>query len=208
MKKVVVLFFGVLLFLGVSCKQNEKKECCSKSDSSKVENKNEDLSDLNKESIYQLESDWQNQNGKPLKLTSFKGKIQVVAMVFTNCTYACPRIVGDMQLIESSLSEELKKQVDFILISFDVERDTPERLLSFSKEMKLSDNWVLLHGNEESTHEMSLVLGVKYDKQTDGSFAHSNIITVLNQDGAIAFQQEGLGVSQEKTMEAIKAIAK
>ncbi|MBS1761302.1 MAG: SCO family protein, partial [Bacteroidetes bacterium] len=33
---------------------------------------------------------------------------------------------------------------------------------------------------------------------------HSNIISVLDKNGVLKFQKEGLNVSQEKTFEAIK----
>ncbi|MCK6649648.1 MAG: SCO family protein [Bacteroidia bacterium] len=202
-KQIQFFLFIIIIFIG-ACNTTEKQE--NSDDSSQVKTDDTTIAtDDNSASIYQLEGDWKDQNNKTLQLKELKGKIHVVAMVFTNCAYACPKLVGNIQEIESKLTIEDKKNVDFILVSFDVERDTPERLLAFSKEMSLTDNWILLHGNEEQTHELALVLGVKYDKQTDGSFSHSNIISVLDREGNITFQQEGLEVPTEKTVEMIKA---
>lgn len=204
MKKLSVFYLLLLsagIFICPSCNDKNEKECCKKKDS--IAASEISLSDKSDGSIYQLESKWVNQNNTSIKLSDLEGKVQIVAMVFTNCASACPRIVADMQLIESKLTMAQKDKVEFLLISFDTERDTPERLTIFAKEKQLTKNWTLLHGEEDSVRELALVLGVKYDKQTDGSFAHSNIITTLDSNGAIAFQQEGLGESPDKTVEKI-----
>lgn len=208
MKKInnlLILLLSTGVFIYSSCNDKKEKECCKKTDSTSIASKK---IEQGQESIYQLDGQWVDQNNKPIKLIDFKGKIQIVSMVFTNCAYACPRIVADMQLIESKIPADKKDKINFLLISFDTERDTPERLQTFAKEMQLDKNWTLLHGEEEQVREIALVLGVKYDKQTDGSFAHSNIIIALDSNGSIAYQQEGLGTSPEKTVEAISNLLK
>jgi protein SCO1/2 len=58
--------------------------------------------------------------------------------------------------------------------------------------MGLGDDWVLLHGQSDDVRELAMVLGVKFAKDSRGQFAHSNLITVLNPEGEIAFQRAGL----------------
>jgi len=59
--------------------------------------------------------------------------------------------------------------------------------------MQTGRNWVLLHGDEEGIRDLAMVLNVKYKKQPDGSFTHSNMITMLDRNGVIRAQSEGLG---------------
>ncbi len=205
MKNQILFILAISTMLNYSCQSEKKKECCVKDEQT---TKTKDAANSNKESIYQVEGEWKTQDNKFLKLVDLKGNIQVVAMVFTNCAYACPRIVADMQLIESKIPTSKKNKVKFLLISFDVARDTPDRLKVFAKESGLNDNWTLLHGTEEEVQEIAVVLGVKYEKQPDGSFAHSNMIIVLDEDGAIAYQQEGLGTAPDKTIEKINNLFK
>lgn len=210
MKKLSIfyfLFLSAVIFICSSCNDKNEKECCKKKDS-EIKTAVISPTDKSEESVYQLEGKWVNQNNNPVKLIDLEGKVQIAAMVFTNCASACPRIVEDMQLIESKLTLVQKGKVEFLLISFDNERDTPERLTLFAKEKQLTKKWTLLHGEEDSVRELALVLGVKYEKQDDGSFAHSNIITTLDPTGAIAFQQEGLGESPDKTVEKINDLLK
>ena len=47
-------------------------------------------------SIFQLQSDWKSQEGKTIRLAHFHGRPIVLAMMFTSCEYACPRILADL----------------------------------------------------------------------------------------------------------------
>lgn len=191
MKKIVIAF--VLLFAFNSCKEANKKEA-------KTETKKE-ISDL---SIYNLPSKWTTQNGKNIELKSLRGNVLVMVMIYTSCKAACPRLVADMRDIESKLEKKTKQHVKLILVSIDPNTDTPERLKSFAIENKMNqDPWVFLRSTEENTREFAAVLAVNYKQISPIDFSHSNIISVFNPEGELVFQQEGLGVNNEKTIEAI-----
>lgn len=159
-----------------------------------IENKSDSVSPggTKSESLYQLNGIWQTQNDQPFVLTQLQGKKQVVAMIFTHCGYACPRIVDDMISIQKKIDEKKKNEVGFLLVSFDTERDNPKQLTSFATEHKLNDQWVLLHGDEDLVRQFSMLLGVNFQRNEDGNFSHSNIITLLDKNGKILKQQEGL----------------
>lgn len=191
MKKIAIAF--LLLFTFYSCKEADKKEV-------KAETKKE-ISDL---SIYNLPSKWTTQDGKDIELKSLRGNVLVMVMIYTSCKSACPRLVADMRDIESKLEKQTKQHVKLILVSIDPNTDTPERLKSFAIENKMNqDPWIFLRSTEENTREFAAVLAVNYKKISPIDFSHSNIISVFNPEGELIFQQEGLGVNNEKTIEAI-----
>ncbi|MCR4030316.1 MULTISPECIES: SCO family protein [Flavobacterium] len=191
MKKIAIAF--LLLFAFYSCKEADKKEA-------KAETKKE-ISDL---SIYNLPSKWTTQDGKDIELKSLRGNVLVMVMIYTSCKSACPRLVADMRDIESKLEKQTKQHVKLILVSIDPNTDTPERLKSFAIENKMNqDPWIFLRSTEENTREFAAVLAVNYKKISPIDFSHSNIISVFNPEGELVFQQEGLGVNNEKTIEAI-----
>lgn len=167
--------------------------CTTKNDQADGSVQQEVNSTTGGESIYQLAGEWHTQHNDTMHLSQLRGKTPVIAMGFTHCGYACPRLVMDMKQIEAQVPERKKGDVVFVLASFDTERDQPERLRAFANEMALSEDWLLLHGDEETVRELSMVLDVKYKKQADGNFAHSNSITLLNTHGEIVEQLEGLG---------------
>ncbi len=157
------------------------------------------------ESIYNVSSIWQNQYGNKVKLDSLRGKVQVVAMVYTSCEYACPRILADMQRIQDGLSGNSFENTNFTIISIDPERDTPERLNAFAKENNLTDEqWTLLHGDQGDILEIAALLGVKYKRISESDFTHSNIITLLNQEGEVVYQRKKLTDNHTEIIETIE----
>lgn len=195
-----ILFFTLPILLFTACElQPEKIECCKNSIST-------DSLSASINSLYQSGGNWDDQNNQSLILEKLKGKVQVIAMIFTHCEYACPRIVADIQAIETQIPLDKKSDVGFVLVTFDTERDTIQRLNEFYREMKLNENWLLLLGSEQQIRELSVLLNVQYEKQQDGNFSHSNVITILNKDGEINFQQDGLGADTKGSIEAINKL--
>lgn len=162
---------------------------------------------LSDQSLYQLGSTWTNQHGESVPFHALRGKPQLVAMVFTRCGYACPRIVHDMKHILSALPEEQRDEVGATLVSIDPDRDTPEELHHFAAMHELSSpQWTLLRSDDSDVRELAAVLGVRYKQEADGQFAHSNIITLLNAEGEIVLQQEGLGDDPSGTIETLRTL--
>ncbi len=155
-------------------------------------------------SLYLLDSKWTSDVGRAIPLSVLRGRPQIVAMFFTHCEYACPIIVNDLRKLESALPENLREKVDFLLVSFDAKRDTPDTLAEYRKKEKLpAKNWTLLRGEEDDVRELAALLGINYAPDARGQFAHSNLITVLNADGEIIFQQPGLNASPAALIAAI-----
>lgn len=161
------------------------------------------------QSLYQLDSQWTSDQGRVIRLANLQGRPQVVAMIFTTCEFACPIIVNDMKRVAAALPPEIRGKVNFTLISFDHERDTPEKLLAFRKRMGLPmAGWTLLRGEADDVRELAALLGVNYRKDARGQYAHSNILTVVNAQGEIVTQESGLNIRTEGIVEKITATAK
>ncbi len=184
----------LILLIGLqSCTSQKKSETATATQKT--------ISDL---SIYNLPSQWTTQDNKNIEMKDLKGKVLVMVMIYTSCKSACPRLVADMRHIEERIPENLKNNVQLVLVSIDPTVDTPQRLKEFSIENKMdSDQWLFLRSTEENTREFAAVLAVNYKKISPIDFSHSNIISVFNADGELAFQQEGLGVSYDETVNKI-----
>jgi protein SCO1/2 len=163
--------------------------------------KEKPISDL---SIYNLPSKWTNQNGQNIEMKDLRGEVLVMVMIYTSCKSACPRLVADMRNIESRLPDNIKENVKLVLVSIDPEVDTPKRLKEFAITNKMDgDQWEFLRSTEENTREFAAVLAVNYKKIAPLEFSHSNIISVFNAEGELAYQQEGLGVNSDETIKKI-----
>jgi len=183
--------------IAISCNQNTKN-----TESVTLENtESAKISDM---SIYNLPSHWTTQDGDDIELKDLQGKVLAMVMIYTSCQAACPRLVADMRNIEKQIPTNKKTDVQYVFVSIDPKTDTPERLTAFAKENKMEDDkWLFLRGTEEDTREFAAVLAVNYKRISPMDFSHSNIISVFDQGGELAHQQEGLGVDNKETVQAI-----
>ena len=104
---------------------------------------------------------------------------------------ACPLIVRDMLAIYRALDDAERAAANFVLFSFDPQRDTPSTMRRYATEKNLpAPDWTLLAANDDATLELAVALGVRYKPLAGGDFAHSNIVFVLDCGGTPMHRQE------------------
>lgn len=172
----------------------EKPACCAPAPAAKPaccaeEKPSAPLSD---KSLYQLEGKWINDAGESTTLTTLRGRPVILALFFATCEYACPVLVHDMKRLLAALSDDVRPNVQRVLVTFDTTRDTPPALRAFRERMELDSSWTLLTSTPADVQELAMLVGVKYKQDARGQFAHSNLITLLNGEGEVIHQQAGL----------------
>jgi protein SCO1/2 len=166
-----------------------------------------DAAPFSAKSLYQADVAFTNDAGQAFSLGKLRGRPVVLTMFFASCGYACPLLVSDMQAIRAKLPAEIRERAAFVLVSFDVERDTPAALATYREQHGLGKDWVLLHGNDDAVRELAALLGVKYKPETGGGFSHSNLITLLNREGEVTYQRTGLKGGLDETASALVVTA-
>lgn len=202
-KILLAIIFTVSLF---SCSKNRRNEDKADSNNS-VKRASAQKENESQNSLYQISGDWTNQYGKEIKLEQLSGKVQVTAMIFTHCGYACPKIVENMKAIKENLPANLKNKVDFLLVSFDSKNDTAARLNQYASQNKLDNRWTLLHGNPDEVRMLSMLLQIQYVPLQGGGFNHSSAITILDGKGDISQRIDGLDINIDQAVGAIKEAA-
>ena len=152
-------------------------------------------------SLYNLASQWTNQDGVNVSLASLRGQPIVVAMIYTSCKDMCPAIVANMVWIEKHLPAAAGDHVKFALFSFDSLVDTTQRLKSYADERGLDPrHWTLFHGDADTVREFAATLNVSYRPDGQGGFDHAAVISLLDAEGNIAFQQRGAQASSKELL--------
>jgi protein SCO1/2 len=165
--------------------------------------------EISENSIFNLTTKWNTEEGNIIELKELKGKTLVMVMIYTSCKAACPRLVADMRNIEKQIPEKGKDNIQYVLVSIDPKIDNPKRLKAFAIENKMDGKqWTFLQGTVSGVREFANVLAVKYKEISPLDFSHSNIISVFNQGGELVHQQEGLGVDNKETISKIIEISK
>lgn len=160
-------------------------------------------------SVYELGTQWRDQEGRERVLASLRGRTQVMAMVYTSCTHTCPAIVAEMKRLEGALDAAERGRVGFVLVSLDPGRDTPQQLAKFAVSMRLDPAaWTLLTADADAVRELAAVLGIRYRAETDAQISHSNTYLVLNADGRMVHRQDGVGSGTGPALSRIRAAAR
>lgn len=156
-------------------------------------------------SLYQTEVAFTEDSGAPFRLAELRGQPVALVMFFSTCTHACPATIVDLVSIREKLPAAIRHQARIVMVTFDVERDTPAALKAFRESRGLPADWKLLHGSNDAVRELAALLGVKYKREASGQFAHSNLITILSKDGEITHQRAGLTGGLDEAASALTA---
>lgn len=158
-------------------------------------------------SLYQFDSKWIDKNGKEVELKNLKGEPRIVSMLYTRCLTACPLLVNEISEVIKKLPED-KKKISVVLFSFDSEKETPETMKDFLKKRNLPENWQVFKSDSSTVSELAAALGVRYKKLKNGEYIHSNTIYLLNEQGEVLAQKEGLNTSNSEFVKAITKLGK
>lgn len=164
--------------------------------------KNEEISP---DSIYNVSSKWEKQDGKTITFSDMKGKVLVTAMIFTSCKTACPRLTAEMKTISQKVGKTNPEDIQYVLISIDPKNDTPQVMKAYLDTNKFDEKqWTFIRSNEDDTRELANVMAVKYKEISPIEFSHSNIISVYSKKGTLAYQKEGLDSGDDDLVKEIK----
>jgi len=159
---------------------------------------------VNGESLYQLASEWTTDQGRHLKLEDLRGGTRVLAMMFTQCPSLCPTLVRDLKAVDAAMPADVRARMEYVLVTIDPEHDDATALKAFRDRMRLDHRWLLLRGNAGDTQQLAAVLGFNYGKGDGRNYTHSNLVTVLDGEGAIVHQQVGLGADLGRAVAVIQ----
>ena len=116
-----------------------------------------------------------DQNGREVRFYSdvLKGRLVMLNVIFTHCNDACPLITRKLKDVREAMDEDLARQVYFISLSSDAERDSPEVLKAFAAKHGVdSSNWIFLTGDKA---DMDLVLA-RLGQLGESPEAHSTLL--------------------------------
>ncbi len=164
---------------------------------------------VSEHSLYHLNAEWTTHRNESLTLSRFKGEPVIVVMFYGNCTQVCPILIRDAWRLYNSVDESMRSSVNVLAVSFDRENDSPEVLKKYADYEQLNiDGWHFVTAKETDIRSLAMMLGVQYVKQSDGEFAHSNLVSVLDTEGKVAVRVEGLNQPMSEAVSKIEEMLK
>lgn len=126
-------------------------------------------------------------DGNEVTLSGTNGKVRLMYFFFANCPDVCPPTTFVLSQVQDQLQQEglFGSEVQFLSITFDPERDTPEVLKEYAERFEADpDGWEFLRGEEAATADLAKQFGSMVFKQ-DGEFGHANYIILIDKQGRV-----------------------
>lgn len=134
-----------------------------------------------------------DQNGQNYNFGKDQTKLKLVEFVYTHCPDVCPTTTQKMSLLQKDLQKKgvFGKDIEFITITIDPYRDTPEVLKNYMNgfHLKNDGNWIFLSGNkadsketQKKVREVANALQFQYMDPGNGYFIHSAFTFLLDEN--------------------------
>lgn len=144
-------------------------------------------------SLHHMQAEWTTHRNEIITLHDFAEKPVIVVMYYGNCTQVCPILIRDANRVFESVDQKTRNDVRVLAVTFDPDNDTPEKLSQYAAEKNLDlPEWHFVTGKKTDIRELAMLIGVEYSKKSNGHFAHSNLLTLIDGDGKIVLRMEGL----------------
>jgi cytochrome oxidase Cu insertion factor (SCO1/SenC/PrrC family) len=137
----------------------------------------------------------QSQDGALFDSSRLKGKVWVASFVFSTCKSSCPMLAAQMKRLYSAMPEGAV--FGLVSISVDPERDTPQRLAQYAKDLGVQDKrWVFLTGKKSYIRDL-IVGGFKVaaepgEVMEDNDILHSSKLVLVDAHGRIRGYFDGV----------------
>ena len=128
-----------------------------------------------------------DQNGQRFTLGEQEGKVTLMFFGFTYCPDVCPLTLSTWKKVRESLTEDEAQKVEFVYITVDPERDTPEKLKAHLA--VFHPDFIGLTGTQEELQPVYAGYGVYREKDQISDSAtgylvnHTASIYLLDRNG-------------------------
>jgi protein SCO1/2 len=134
-----------------------------------------------------------SQDGMPVALADFRGKVVAVTFIYASCMDTCPVLTALMAYVQDKLGPDFGKRIAFVSITVDPERDTPEVLKQYAETFGADLNgWAFLTGDPAAIQEVVLRYGAFVEKTADGQVDHTFLTSIVDRSGTLRVQYLGV----------------
>ena len=140
-----------------------------------------------------------SQDGAPVRLADYRGKVVAVTFIFTLCADTCPVLTPMMSFVQDQLGEDFGEKIAFVSITVDPERDTPEVLKEYAQAFGANlAGWSFLTGAPDAIREVTRRYGVFAAKNANGGVDHTFLTSIIDQRGILRVKYLGVRFDQEE----------
>ncbi len=156
-------------------------------------------------SVYQLPINLVDQDGRPFKLTAKRGQPLIVSMFYNSCEFVCPMLIDTIRATENSLTQDERKQLNMLLVTFDPARDDVATLKSVAGKRELDlTHWTLARTDASAVRKLAATLGIQYRLLPSGEYNHTTVLILLDDEGRIIGRTAKIGTVDPAFLKLIR----
>lgn len=148
-----------------------------------------------------------DREGKPVRLSSLRGKPLLVSFIYTGCFQVCP--AGTRALEESVRGLEARfgeRQFNVVSIGFNQPADSPQAMKAFAAQNRITrGNWDFLSAPAAVVEPLTREFGFRY-AATAAGFDHVLQVSLVDAEGRIVRQVYGDRPAVDALGEALKQL--
>lgn len=136
-----------------------------------------------------------NQDGKRIRLHSFRGDVLLVTFIYTRCPFPdfCPLVSKNFAEIYAATRKNpaLRSKIRLLSVSFDPEHDTPAVLRRYGETFRKTtggapfDRWEFAAVPPKDLSNVTNFFGLTYNSSNGGQIVHSLSTTVISPKGTV-----------------------
>lgn len=133
-----------------------------------------------------------DRQGKPVRLSDYRGKPLLVSFIYTSCAEVCPtttqHLAKAVKYMQAALGPD---SFSVVTVGFNAPWDSPQAMRDFAERQKIGlPNWEFLSADPATMQRFVRELGFSYAYSVTG-FDHISQLTMIDQSGRIDSQIYG-----------------
>jgi protein SCO1/2 len=149
-----------------------------------------------------------NQDGKRIALKDLRGRVLAITFIFASCTDTCPLLTATMAGLQDRLGADFGPRVNFVSITVDPERDTPEVLKRYAQKHRVNPaGWAFLTGTPAEIREVARRYGIYYKKTPLGDVDHTFLTSLVDQTGTLRVQYMGVRFEPDEMLRDLQSLS-
>ncbi|WP_119963939.1 SCO family protein [Simplicispira lacusdiani] len=148
-----------------------------------------------------------DREGRPVRLSSYRGKPLLVSFIYTGCFQVCPTTTRSLQETVQGLQKVFgTNQFNVVSIGFNQPDDSPVALKAFAAQYQINQpSWEFLSPSMSTIGAIAKDFGFVY-APTPAGFDHVLQVSLLDADGRIVRQIYGESIMPAEIGEPIKLL--
>jgi protein SCO1 len=148
-----------------------------------------------------------DREGRPVRLSSYRGKPLLVSFIYTGCFQVCPTTTRSLDETVRALQGRFgDNQFNVISVGFNQPADSPQALKAFAAQHRISrPNWDFLSPPPPTVDSLTRDFGFRY-AATPAGFEHVLQVTLVDPQGRIVRQVYGDRVAADALGEPMKQL--